>query len=194
MLYHVSPTPNLAVLSPRVSTHGKAYVYAVDQLTTGLLFGAKHDDFDFRLSTNDDGTPELYECYPDAFRSVYEGKRCSVYELKDDGFQRGMTSWEPELVCESEVAVVKETVIDDLYARLMQEAADGRLILRPFANTPEYKRLISAHIVDRLIRFDALRCLDTDPRFQRYFRAIIEALNDILDGHLLNEFDRRFES
>lgn len=186
MLFHVSPTPNLAALSPRVSAHGKAYVYAVDHLTTGLLFGAKHDDFDFRISINDDGTPELYECYPGTFRSVYEGKRCSIYELKDDGFQRGMTGWEPELVCESEVAVERETVIDDLHARLMQEAAEGRLILYLFADTPEYKRLISSHIVDRLIRFDALRRLDTDPRFQRHFRAIIEALNAIMDGHLLN--------
>lgn len=186
MLYHVSPTPNLSVLIPHVSTHGKAYVYTVDHLTTGLLFGVQHDDFDFLLSTNDDGTPELYECYPGAFRSVYEGKRCSVYELKEDGFQRGMTSWKPELVCESEVAVEREIVIDDLHARLMQEVAEGRLILHLFTNTPEYKRLISSHIVDRLIRFDALRCLDTDPRFQRHFRAIIEALNAIMDGHLLN--------
>ena len=40
MLYHVSSTQNIKVLEPRVSTHGKAYVYAIENLVTGLLFGA----------------------------------------------------------------------------------------------------------------------------------------------------------
>jgi len=80
MLYHVSATPGLTVLTPRVSSHGKAYVYAIDNLVTGLLFGARHDDFDFLLDTDANGTPEIYECYPDAFRKVYQGKTCSVYE------------------------------------------------------------------------------------------------------------------
>ena len=39
MVYHVSATPGLAVLVPRRSSHGKAFVYAVDNLVTGLLFG-----------------------------------------------------------------------------------------------------------------------------------------------------------
>lgn len=184
MLYHVSSTPGITVLTPRVSSHGKAYVYAVDDLVTGLLFGAKHDDFDFLLSTDKGETPVVYECYPDAFCLVYQGKACSVYELKEDGFLRGMTSWDPELVCESEVAVESETVIADLYSRLLQEAASGKLILHRYSDSQEYRHLISEHIVDRLIRFDALDRLDTDARFQKYYRAIIEELRSVMDGHL----------
>lgn len=185
MLYHVSPMPGITVLTPRVSSHGKAYVYAVDSLVTGLLFGAKKDDFDLLLDTNDEGTPEVYECYPDAFRTVYQGKGCSVYELKDDGFLHGITSWSPELVCESDVTVEREVVIDDLYSRLLQEEEDGNLILHRYTDTPAHKKLISEHIVDRLIRFDALDCLETDPRFQKYYQPIIDALRSIMDGHLL---------
>lgn len=185
MLYHVSSTSGITVLTPRISSHGKAYVYAIDNLVTGLLFGARHDDFDFLLSTDASGTPEVYECYPDAFRLVYQGKSCSVYELKEDGFLRGMTSWDPELVCESEVAVESENMIADLYTRLMQEMTNGKLILHRYSGSQEYRHLISEHIVDRLIRFDALDRLDTDARFQKYYRAIIEELRFVMDGHLL---------
>ena len=34
MLFHVSSTPDIKVLEPRVSTHGKAYVYAIENLVT----------------------------------------------------------------------------------------------------------------------------------------------------------------
>ena len=55
MLFHVSSTPDIKVLEPRVSTHGKAYVYAIENLVTGLLFGAKKDDFDLIISTDEAG-------------------------------------------------------------------------------------------------------------------------------------------
>lgn len=185
IIYHVSPTRGIQVLSPRVSTHGKAYVYAIDNLVTALLFGARHDDFDFILCENDKGIPEVYECYPDAFARVYRGKSCSVYELRSDGFLRGMTSWKPELVCESEVDVEKEIVIDDLYTRLLDEQQKGNLIVHRYMDSTAYKKRISEHIVDRLIRFRALNRLETDPRFQMYYRQIIEALQSVMDGHLL---------
>lgn len=184
-LYHISPTPGIRVLTPCVSTHGKAYVYAIDNLVTALLFGAQHDDFDFILDVNEDGIPEVHECYPDAFFSVYAGKGCSVYELCNEGFLREMTPWEPELVCESEVTVEREVTIDDLYIRLLQEQERGNLILHRYTDSTEYKKLISEHIVDRLIRFDALDRLKTDLRFQKYYRRMINALRWVMDGHLL---------
>ena len=98
MLYHVSEKPGLKVLRPHVSSHGRAYVYAVDDLVTGLLFGAGHDDFDLYLSNDAAGVPTVRECWPGAFQKVYQGKRCSVYEVDEAGFQRGVTSWDPELV------------------------------------------------------------------------------------------------
>lgn len=42
MLYHISDIHNLKTLVPKVSTHGKAYVYAIDNIVTGLLFGYKN--------------------------------------------------------------------------------------------------------------------------------------------------------
>lgn len=182
MLYHVSQTAGIQVLTPRVSTHGKAYVYAVENLVTGLLFGARHDDFDFIIS-NRNNIPVIYECYPDAFHSVFCGRCCSIYEVREEGFQRGMTSWDAELVCGQDVPIVKETAVNDLYSRLLTEEASGRLILYRYENSVEYKKRVSEHIVDRLIRFDVLHT--SDERLQTHYGRIIAELKHIMDGHLL---------
>lgn len=186
MLYHVSPTPNLHNLTPRISSHHKPFVYAIDNLTTALLFGARKDDFDFLLDTDAQNRPVLYECYPDAFQKIYQGKNCSVYELEDTGFNRNVTGWPPELVCETPVPVVRETAVPDLYQRLLEEEKAGRLTIHRYTQTPEYRRLIAGHIIDRLIRFHLLEHFSTtDPRGQRYFRPLVTGLMALTDGHLL---------
>ena len=96
-----------------------------------------------------------------------------------------MTSWTPEVVCEHEVLVQSETCVPDIYARLLEEEQKGTLFIRRFENSAEYKQMISKHVVDRLIRFDAMKYIETDERFQRYFKDIIAALQGIMDGHLL---------
>ncbi len=185
-VYHVSGTSGIRVLQPRVSTHKKAYVYAIDNLVTGLLFGVNKDDFDFILSTDEEDRPLVYECYPDAFRLSYEGKGCSVYELSEEGFIRGATSWMPELESEQEVPVLRETVVPDLYSRLLEEEKEGNLVLHRYQDTPEYKERISRHVVDRLIRFEVLRGdWEQDNRFATFFRPLIEGLLALMDGHLL---------
>lgn len=185
MLYHVSNISGIKVLKPRISSHKKAYVYAVDNIVTGLLFGAPHDDFDFLITTEESKKPVIYECYPDAFELIFKGKSCSVYEVYEEGFLRGMTNWDAELVCENEVPVRSEIFIGDLYCRLTEEAARGNLTIYKYQHSIEYKRIISEHIVDRLIRFDALNRINSDIRFQKYYKKIIEALLSIMDGHLL---------
>lgn len=184
MLYHVSPVSGLRELRPQVSTHGRAYVYAAETAAMGLLFGAKQDDLDLLIGL-DGGVPTVYECYPGALRAVYQGKRCSVYELCGEGFRRGLTPWEGELCCETAVTVERETVVEDLYRRLLEEERRGALRLHRYAADETYKRLISAHIVDRLIRFDLLDRAEEDPRIRAHFWGIVTALRAVMDGHLL---------
>lgn len=182
MYYHVSKTAGITVLKPHVSTHKKAYVYATENMVTGLLFGAPHDDFDFIINVEDD-IPVIRECYPDAFRTVFCGRACSVYEVYEDGFKKGMTSWDSELVCEHEVPVVHETAIDDLYSRLLDEESDGTLKICRYEDTAEYKKRVSEHIVDRLIRFDAV--YSENERLKKHYGRIMNELRSIMDGHLL---------
>lgn len=187
MLYHVSPIAGLTILQPHVSIHEKGYVYAIENMVTGLLFGAKMDDFDFIIDTDEKGKPDIYECYPNALKSVYQGKNCSVYLLDNDGFQRNKTSWSAELVCENEVRVIDEIKIDDLYKRLLDEERNERLIIHRYAYCDHYRKIISNHIVDRLIRFqiDLHSITEKDRRFSKYYKAIVAELLQITDGHLL---------
>lgn len=187
MLYHVSPQSGLKTIKPHISTHKKAYVYAIENMVTGLLFGVKQDDFDFIISTDDADVPVVYECYPEALKKVYQGKSCSVYMVDDKGFQRGMTSWSPELVCENEVKVISEIVVGDLYKRLLEEEQHGHLKLFRYEFCDEYRKKIAAHITDRFFRFgiDLENCIEKDIRFSTYYKNIIQALIELMDGHLL---------
>lgn len=187
MLYHVSSKSGLKVLKPHISTHKKAYVYAIDNIVTGMLFGAKHDDFDFIISTDENNIPIIYECYPDAFKKIYQGKSCSVYTVDDNGFKRGLTSWIPELVSENETEVIEEIVIDDLYKQLLTEEQNGTLKIFRYEFNNEYRKRIASHIVDRIFRFDIdlNSCIENDIRFATYYKNIIRALVCITDGQLL---------
>ena len=187
MLYHASPRSGLKTLLPHASTHGTPYVYALENPVTALLFGAKQDDFDFDISTDAAGIPTLCECYPGALETVYQGKSCSLYQAPEAGFLRSQTGWADELVSPRPVPVLSETPIPDLYARLLSAEASGALILRRYQHTPTYRRMVAAHIIDRLLRFrvDLERCLDQDPRFSTHYRALILALRSAADGHLI---------
>lgn len=185
MLYHVSKTHGLKTLLPQISSHGKAYVYAVDNLVTGLLFGAKQDDFDFIIDTDENGTPQIFECYPDAFKIRYQGENCSVYKLADTGFLRGQTGWDAELVCPGPVKVQEEIVIPDLFSALRQAVKDGALHLYPYSSDIVYKAKISEHIVDRLIRFEVLDQKNPDERFEKYYSRIIHLLKEAISGEYL---------
>lgn len=182
MLYHVSKTPGLKVLKPQASTHGVPYVYAVENLVTGLLFGAKHDDFYFFIAT-ENGVPLLMECYPGALREVYEGKSCAVYEIAETGFQRGKTTWSAELVSELETPILREISVPNLYARLLEEEQKGRLIVRRYEDTVAYKHLVSEHIADRLIRFDMV--YSENERLRTHYGRLMDALQEVMSGKLL---------
>ena len=112
-----------------------------------------------------------------------EEKECFVYEVREEGFQRGMTSWSPELVSETEVQVVNEIPVRDLYSRLLEEEANGNLVIRRYEDTAEYKSNVSEHIVDRLVRFDAV--YTENERIKGHYGKIIDALQDIMSGDLL---------
>lgn len=187
MLYHVSDRHGITTLVPHSSTHKKPYVYAIDNLVTALLFGAKHDDFDFMLAEDEKGKPNLYECYPEAFSKIYKNKSCSLYELEKADFLQGITGWESEWVSESETKVQKETEIPDLFQRLQEEEQKGNLIIHRYQCDLSYRKMISEHIVDRMIRFGVLDGdWKRDIRFTLYYGKIADELIKIMGGELLD--------
>ncbi len=184
MLYHVSRTGNLKVIEPKISTHNKAYVYALRNLHTALLFGAEKDDFDFILDEIN-GKPRIYECYPNAFKEIYSEKSCSIYELEETGFRQNMTDWKPELVSEQAVEVIKEIKVTNLYDILMEEVEKGNIILNLYEHSKEYKSMISNHILDRIVRFGILDG-QIPEKLSIKFPKIINVLQKISNGEYLD--------
>ncbi len=168
MLYHASKEKGIKVLKPHVSTHGKAYVYAIAGKVTAVCFGAPHSDFDL-LMDEKGGIVHLYECYPDAFIDVYENKSCSLYELSEEGFETGKTGWEPELVCEKEVPVLNEVAIEDVYSFLKISEESGECVLHRFSEKPEYKELITSELEERITAWNLNKAdiLESHPKLRR---------------------------
>lgn len=183
MLYHISAEAGLRQLQPRRSAHGTAYVYAAKNLTTGLLFGAAHDDFDFIID-EENGIPSVSECWPGAFEAVFQGKSCSVYEVSEEGFCAGATGWDAELVSERAVSVRRELAVPDLYRSLLDAAAEGRLNLRRYRHTDAYRKKIAGHVLDRLIRFDVL-ARPAERRLEEHFGPLLDGLRVLMEGRLL---------
>ena len=183
MLYHVSETENLSVLVPHVSTHGTPFVYATADICIALLFGAPKDDFDLFIDFAD-GKAVVCECYENAFKNVYENKKCSVYQVEDTTFIKDATGWPPELVSKEPVPVVNEYKVDNLYHVLMQEVENGNILLSLYDNSIEYRKKISNHIVDRLIRFEILDG-EIPAKIKEKFPRLLEGLEKLISGEYL---------
>lgn len=123
------------------------------------------------------------ERYPDVFRLLFKDKECSIYKNNDEGFMRGMTSQSPELVCENEITVIRKIFINNLYLRLLDEESGGDLIIRRYEDNADYKSIVSDYIVNGLICFEAV--YTESERLKKHYGKLIDALQNIMDGHLL---------
>jgi len=172
MLYHGSKEQGLRYLEPHVSTHGKSYVYAINNKITAACFGASHDDFDF-LMDEIDGVPHLYECYPNSIEKVYEGKSCYIYEVSEEGFIVGKTGWSAELVCEHEVPVINEDYVKDLYALLKEAERQGKCVIHYYSEETKYRDMLKEQLGARIKAFKLTdEQIQNDPRLKRFMEEI----------------------
>lgn len=98
---------------------------------------------------------------------------------------KGMTGWSPEYVSKTEVKVLNEIIIKDLHKRLLEEEKKENLIIHRFEDSIEYKRMISNHIVDRLIRVNILDKFEIDEKIKNHYGEIISLLQEALSGKYL---------
>ena len=168
MLYHSSKEPGLKYLEPRISTHGKAFVYAVRSRVTAVLFGAPKDDFDL-LTDETGGVAHIYECYPDAAEKIYGGKKCSLYTVGEEGFLPDVTGWEPELVCESAVPVIREEFIADILSYLDNAAARGDCVIHRYSDEQAYRAMLREELEERIADFGLTEEeIKKDPRLAHF--------------------------
>lgn len=149
-IYHVSKTPGLTLLEPRICSHDKAYVYGSYHLETALLFGGElWSDWDFIYKRNyKTGELTFSETYPNVFNNTFEGKKCVIYEVEDSGFLEGQTHMWDEIVSENPTKIIRETRIDNLAEVIKQLERENKIKIELFNNTDEYKEKIKKHILN----------------------------------------------
>ena len=173
MLYHASNISGIKELKPQVSTHGKPYVYAIRSKLMAILFGAPKDDFDLLIDSENDVTT-LYECYPNAVKTIYFGKKCSLYTVEEVGFQSGMTGWDEELVCSTPVTVVSEENIEDIYGKLMDAIREGICEIHFYEQSEKYLSFLRDELQERVDAFGiSEEYTKKDPRFVRFHNNLL---------------------
>ena len=174
MLYHASQQSGIKELVPQMSTHGRKYVYAINNRTTAILFGASKDDFDILLDEAD-GKPVIFECYPNALRKIYLKKTCYLYVLREEGFLSNQTEWEPELVCEHSVPVVSEEKIENIYNEIIASIHMDSCIFHAYSTDKEYQMFLKDELSERVRHFGITdEQIDADKRFELYFNSLLE--------------------
>lgn len=137
-VYHASPTKGLKELSPRVSTHGKNWVYATKHIEIVAAYLGNWGDFDLAQGAcGENDKVHLVERYKDAFKDIYgSAKGGSIYKLNATGFLENMTSFSMEVVNPSKVLVAEEIVVDFPLEYLKDLSKKGELELYYFPNRP----------------------------------------------------------
>lgn len=134
-VYHGSPIEGLEYIEPKVSTHGKQWVYATNNKSIALTFLQKWNDYLLNQSINND-RHELTERLPNILEEIYKGKSGYIYYLDSTNFIEGQTSFSPEVVSEKREKVMYCEFIEDCYERLLELESTGEIILYRYPDRP----------------------------------------------------------
>ncbi len=137
-VYHGSPISGLTYIEPRISTHGKKYVYATKDKALALVFLQKHNDYLTNISYTDDGKLELTERVVDVFKDIFKGKSGFLYYLDSTNFLEGQTSFSPEVVSEVTEQVLHCDTISCCYAKLQEMALNNEIVFYTYPDRPDY--------------------------------------------------------
>ncbi len=142
-VYHASKQQGLKIITPRVSTHGKPWVYATKDLVMAACFlGDLGGDFTCAVGRDPEtGKPFICERFEGAFDLRYGGVQGSIYVLPGETFIEGQTGWDEEVVSPEPVEPMEEIRVPDARAYLLQLAEEGKLIIKRYpekiASIPE---------------------------------------------------------
>ena len=126
--YHCSPTPGLTMLEPRKpeSFEKPAAVYMTTSLPMALMYGIRN--FEYTYGYTKEGQIYFSEYFPNALEILYQGKSASLYRCAPTSTES--TRIPNEAISRESVAVVEETVIDDVYEALLEQERLGALVIR----------------------------------------------------------------
>jgi len=174
--YHGSSDLNLKELTPRISTHGIAWVYATTNPVLAAFFSARLNDFSVITEIDQNQVVNVWELYEGAFNEKCKGKKTALYELEDSGFLSNQTSFKAEVVSPNKTRIISTLIIDDIGKYLKQKSEEGLIKIHFYENTPKYQAMVKEHICDRLVRFNMME----RPR---------EMLPDVVKQHWIKFYD-----
>ena len=133
--YHCSPTGGLTVLEPRkpASFEKPAAVYMTTSLPMTLMYGIRN--FEYTYGYTKEGQIYFSEYFPNALEILYRGKRAILYRCSPTSTES--TRIPNETISREAVAVVEETVIDDVYEALLEQERLGALVIRRHHELPQ---------------------------------------------------------
>lgn len=176
-VYHCSPVQGLTRIVPRVSTHGRIWVYATGDIVTSSVFLGRAGG-DFTCGTGSvNGVPYVLERFDGAIDYRYGGVRGSLYTLPGASFVAGRTTWGSDLVSEEAVVPISEMRVEDAKEHLLRLAAEGRLTVKlwpdRFAGVPDDDE----DLVERAVVWNGL------DRLREYHPSLVgRALEAIASG------------
>jgi hypothetical protein len=111
VLYHGSPDKGIKVFTPRVSTHGKAYIYAAKRMDDAILYCAKWNDFMITCCSDE----VIVERYEGAIDELYKDRKGFIYVIDGSTFHRIDNNENDDLVSEVPVNVIDCLTVNNLY-------------------------------------------------------------------------------
>lgn len=131
-VFHGSPQGDLQVITPRVSTHKEAWVYATPFLEMACTYLASWDDLDF-AQVHHYGDFHLVERFPNAFQEIFPKGKGSIYCLPVDSFESFNYM---EAISRTPVVPIKEIKIENSWEYIQSVARTKKLFLHVYPNRP----------------------------------------------------------
>lgn len=128
--FHCSPVGGLKVLEPRKpsSFQKPKCVYMTTLLPMALMYGVRN--FEYTYGYTKGGQIYYDEYFPNALEILYKGKSASLYQCAPE--DTAATKIPNEVVSETDVEVISELVIPDVYEALLEQERQGALIIRRY--------------------------------------------------------------
>jgi len=180
-VYHASATRGLTVIEPRPGTHG-TWVYASkDPVMASLFVSGLGGDFTCQIGRDpSSGLPYVCERFRGAFEHRYLGRQGSVYVLAGEGFLPKKTPWSEEVVSAGAAQVIREIVIEDAAAYLLDLANQKALVIcrypRRIDDIPEDDQ----DLVEKAVRWTRIRGPKVLAQFSAYHPHLARRVQEAL--------------
>ena len=163
MFYHASRTPDITILKPRVSNHGKPRVYLSTKRENTLVYlcnaiekhckqvGFEYDGIYQKWGSygfTKEGILQIDEYYPNATFETYKGEVGYIYSVKQIESYNEQEDIPYAIITECEVHVDDCEYVPDAYEAIQNAKKNGEIIITEYAdNSSEMMEWIKKTII-----------------------------------------------